>query len=204
MDSDVMLYVNMDTIVQNYNFISVNSSCHPGTIFQGILGASPKNEIIKKALYKAYNTDPIILNTNYHYFCKQLYDIIKENTYEYNIKLYQERRIDPNDGDDIFEGNTIVFKHYWLNKIIPINENISYITNFLKNKTYTWESSYIKFLDNFKMDAFGEGHYKLVNKQNIVANFGGRVHNISFNHDLTSFISTRIDDLQIITGNIVN
>ena len=78
MDSDAMLYVNIDTIVKDYNFISVNSSCHPGTIFQGILGASPNNKIIKKALYQAYNTDSNILENNYHYFCKQLYAIIKE------------------------------------------------------------------------------------------------------------------------------
>ena len=91
MDSDVMLYVNIDTIVKDYNFISVNSFCNPGTIFQGVLGASPKNKIIKRALYEAYNTDPNILNNYYFYFVKQLYDIIKENDYGYNIKLYEER-----------------------------------------------------------------------------------------------------------------
>jgi lipopolysaccharide biosynthesis glycosyltransferase len=129
MDSDAMLYVNIDTIVKNYNFVSVNSSCHPGTIFQGILGASPKNEIIKKALYKAYNTNPDILNNNYHYFCSQLYDIVKENNFEYNIKLYEEKRTNPENGDDILEGNTILCKHYWLNKTIP-NIRITKITNW--------------------------------------------------------------------------
>jgi predicted O-methyltransferase YrrM len=124
MDSDAMLYVNIDNIVKNYNFISVNSSCHPGTIFQGILGASPKNEIIKRALYKAYNTDPNILEQHYHYFCKQLYDIIKEDTFGYNIKLYEERRINHDDGDDILDGKTLLFKHYWKNKVIPNIPNI--------------------------------------------------------------------------------
>jgi len=127
MDSDAMLYANIDTIVKDYNFVSVNSSCHPGTIFQGILGTSPKNEIIKRALYKAYNTDPDILKDNYHYFCKQLYDIIKETDFGYNIKLYQERRINPVEGDDILDGDILLFKHYWLDKIIP---NITKITNW--------------------------------------------------------------------------
>jgi hypothetical protein len=81
MDSDAMLYVNIDSIVKDYNFISVNSSRVSGAIFQGILGSSPKNKIIKKALYEAYNSDQNILDNNYHYFCKQLYDIIKKNFY---------------------------------------------------------------------------------------------------------------------------
>lgn len=124
MDSDAMLYVNIDTIIKDYNFISVNSSCHRGTLFQGILGASPKNKIIEKALYKAYNTDPYILYFNYHYFCEQLYDIIKENDYGYNIKLYEEKRRKDNKVDDILDGETLLFKHYWKDKVIPINNTI--------------------------------------------------------------------------------
>jgi hypothetical protein len=136
MDSDAMVYVNMDTIVQQYNFVSVKSSCHPGVIFQGILGASPKNEIIKNALYKAYNTDLTILNKYYHYFCKQLYDIIHENNFGYSIKLYDERRRNHNDGDDILDGNTILFKHYWKHKVIPNNlqQNITDWNNYNKSE----------------------------------------------------------------------
>ena len=73
-----------------------------------------------------------------------------------------------------------------------------------ENKTYSWENSYIKFLDNFKMDAFGEGNYTIINKQNIIANFGGRIHNISFNSDYTEFSSTRKGDLQIVNGKVLN
>lgn len=460
MDSDAMLYANIDTIVKDYNFVSVNSSVYPGAIFQGILGASCKNEIIKRALYKAYNSDQHILSKDYHYFCKQLYDIIKENDFGYKIQLYQERRKYPCEGDDILDGETVVFKHYWLDKIIPnitkitnwneydhkelndfdyrvlsvydipnklirigpnedggyiiadgfeydlfiscgvacdirfeddfldnynikclafdgtintfpshknnmewIPKNIGYLNtekstdlkeyiqnkkkiflkmdiegsefnwldsmsevdldcfsqivlevhwpfdiyrmNMLKklnkthhiihihgnnycdrdiskhlpsgrtydgtvtidnsalspiklpevfevtyvnkklcndslvemkeiqfptildypnnpnaidiyfsislinyssleNKTYTWENSYIKFLDNFKMDAFGEGQYKFANKQNIIAYFGGRIHDITFNDDYTEFSSIRKDDSQIVTGKLSN
>jgi hypothetical protein len=134
MDSDAMLYVNIDNIVKNYNFVSVNSSCHPGTIFQGILAASPKNKIIKNALYEAYNTDPYILDNDYHYFCKQLYDIIKQKDYiyGYNIKLYQERRENPENGDDILDGETVLFKHYWKTKIIPPINKTQYTDEFTK------------------------------------------------------------------------
>jgi predicted O-methyltransferase YrrM len=72
----------------------------------------------------------------------------------------------------------------------------------IKNKTYTWENSYIKFLDNLKMDAFGEGYYEIIDKQNIKAFFGGRKHNIKFNEDYTYFSSSRIGDFQIVIGNL--
>jgi predicted O-methyltransferase YrrM len=132
MDSDAMLYINIDTIVKDYNFISVNSSSHPGRIFQGILGASPNNKIIKKALYEAYNTDPNILESYYHYFCKQLYDIIKENDFEYNIKLYDERRVNSDNIDEIYDGDTVLFIHYWKNKVIPSMNITQYTDEFTK------------------------------------------------------------------------
>jgi len=194
MDSDAMLYVDIETIVKTYNFICVESSCHPGTLFNGVLGASPNNKIIKKALYNAYNTSSDILNNYYHYFCKQLYDIVHDNDFKYNIKLYKERRYNIDYGDDIFEGETILFKHYWKNKVIPI----------LTNKTYTWENSSITFLHDFQMDAFGKGYYQFVNKHTIIALFGNRQHMIHFNDDYTSFDSIRKDDSHHVNGSLVN
>lgn len=83
--------------------------------------------------------------------------------------------------------------------ICRINVYVSII-----DKTYSWENSCIKFLDNFKMDAFGEGNYQIINTQNIIATFGGRIHYISFNIDYTEFSSTRKDDLQIVNGKLIN
>jgi mannosyltransferase OCH1-like enzyme len=140
MDSDAMLYIDINSIVKNYNFISVNSSCHPGTIFQGILGASQKNKIIKNALYKAYNTEPTILDNHYHYFCEQLYNIIKENNYGYNIKLYEERRVNHDTGDEILDGDTLLFKHYWKHKIIP-HMNITNWNNYNKSELNNFDYS---------------------------------------------------------------
>ena len=120
MDSDAMLYINIDNIVKDYNFISVESFRNPNTIFQGIIGASPKNSIIKKALYDAYNTNSYTLDNYYHHFCKQLYDIIKYNDDGYNIKLYKERMMDPDKGDDIVDNNIVLFRHYWKHKKIPL------------------------------------------------------------------------------------
>jgi hypothetical protein len=83
-----------------------------------------------------------------------------------------------------------------IGKLIKINN--------IKNKRYSWGDSYIKFLDDCKMDAFGEGNYTVIDNYNIVAFFGCREHNIKFNDDYTEYISTRTDDLCIVTGKILD
>ena len=118
-DSDAMIYENIDNIIQSNSFVSVDSSVIPGSIFQGILGASPKNEIIKTALYDACNTNPDVVKKFYHHFCKRLYQIIKTNNSGYKIKLLKECRPNRNGVDNILDGNKIVFKHYWKHKVIP-------------------------------------------------------------------------------------
>ena len=83
-----------------------------------------------------------------------------------------------------------------------VNEGVICSINNFINKTYTWENSFITFLDNFKMNAFGVGHYTIIDKNNVIARFGSREHNISFNNDYTEFESIRKDDSQIIKGKL--
>ena len=45
MDSDAMIYRPINQIVKDYKFFSVKSGVVPGCIFQGILGAEPRNSI---------------------------------------------------------------------------------------------------------------------------------------------------------------
>lgn len=119
MDSDAMIYEDIENVVKDCMFFSVNSTCVPNTIFQGILGANPKNPIIKEALFLAYSTNPIDLLFNYHFWCKQLYTIVHRNQYHFKIKLYKELRTD-NTGDKIMDNdNNIVFKHYCCTKFVP-------------------------------------------------------------------------------------
>jgi predicted oxidoreductase len=73
-------------------------------------------------------------------------------------------------------------------------------TYIIANTTYTWENSYIRFLDDFRMDAFGEGKYEFLDNKNVIANFGGRIHHLIFNHDFTAFLSTRFDDSHVVVG----
>jgi SAM-dependent methyltransferase len=174
MDSDAMIYQNINKIVKDYSFISVNSSCHPNTIFQGILGAEPFNPIIRKALINIYEVDNNILENNYHYFCGNLYDIIHNGTYDFKIMLYTELRTD-NTGDKILDNNNnIIFKHYWYNKIIPcrypkdIQDDLSnefkriYDTNFWVtgsgagssiNNTKLYNNCIIKFIERNKISS---------------------------------------------------
>jgi predicted O-methyltransferase YrrM len=124
---------------------------------------------------------------NLHYLWDNY--IIKYNLKNLNINVYNS-------------------PHHDIKYVCGMKENTFPIPliNFaiLENKTYSWETSYIKFLDNFKMDAFGEGHYKFIDNQHIIAIFGGREHIISFNDDYTKFLSIRRDDLQVINGNLSN
>jgi hypothetical protein len=119
--------------------------------------------------------------------------------------------------DELINNKTLFFERFigendviGPNGIIKnINEGIicsikKIIDNNLINKKYIWNNSYIKFLDNFEMDAFGKGYYKFIDKYNIIANFGGRIHNINFNNNYTSFTSIRKDDLEIVIGTLIN
>jgi len=121
MDSDAMIYTNIDNVIKNYDLVSVYSRWVPGTIFQGILGASPKNEIIKRSLYETCRDAEIANSGAYHHFCKQLYDTLQESNYGYNIKIYEESTTTQNwhDGDDILDGETILFRHHRYYKVIP-------------------------------------------------------------------------------------
>jgi predicted O-methyltransferase YrrM len=117
--------------------------------------------------------------------------------------------------DEMIENRIFIFEKFIGLTDVPgpngtvknVNEGvICSINKIIKiiNKTYSWENSSIKFLDNFKMDAFGAGTYKIIDKQNIIANFGNRTHNIRFNSHYTEFTSKRKDDLQIVNGKVIN
>jgi len=155
MDSDAMIYKPVDTIIQDYRFVSVNSAVVPGTIFQGILGAEPRNPLIYRALKSFYSMDLSILQANYHTLCKELYTFFHEIQDKTSYKLYNEIQTLINDnirankylftGDRIVndEGETI-FKHYWLNK--------EGIPNTLKSKNLVYccvfyNKDYFKLLE---------------------------------------------------------
>lgn len=50
-DTDAMIECDINEIVKDYEYFSVNSSYFPGTIFQGFIGCVPKSQIIYKGLH---------------------------------------------------------------------------------------------------------------------------------------------------------
>tara|TARA_B100000427_G_C15461512_1_gene574282 strand:+ start:1014 stop:1250 length:237 start_codon:yes stop_codon:yes gene_type:complete len=69
------------------------------------------------------------------------------------------------------------------------------------NKKYVWENSNIEFLENGKMNAFGPGKYRFIDKYLVKCDFGGREHILKFNQNYSTFISVRQDDFEVVVGN---
>tara|TARA_B100001094_G_C18136357_1_gene775313 strand:- start:796 stop:1671 length:876 start_codon:yes stop_codon:yes gene_type:complete len=90
--------------------------------------------------------------------------------------------------NEIFMYKTILYKH----RICRVNR--------LLNKQYNWQDSPITFLKNGKMNAFGTGKYKFIDKYLVKCEFGGRKHLLKFNKDYSTFISIRKDDFDIVVG----
>jgi hypothetical protein len=178
MDSDAVLCKTINEIVNTRDFISVNSSVIPNSLFQGLIGCTPKHEIMKLALEEAYNTPSYKLK-DYHYFCKSLFKIVQP----FNVPLFKEVRTE--ECDEIHD-DTIIARHYTREKIIPL------VPSFL-NQLYSWGYNYIVFLKDGKMNAFGRGEYKIIDKYVITATFGKKQHTILFNSDYTTFTSVRGD-----------
>lgn len=113
-DTDAMLERDIDTIVKDNSFFSVNSIT-PKTIFQGLLGAVPKNLIIYRALQDAYTIHPAKLKSYYHVLTRNLYTIIKDNKYDFKYTLYQERLDTPKSAIS-YDGNDKILTHYFGDK----------------------------------------------------------------------------------------
>ena len=120
-DMDAMLEKSMDDIVGDSEFFTVNSSYFPGTVFQGFLGATPKNPLIYRALYDIYHIPIENLINEFHLLCKNLYGFIKgENEKEIPIKIKLLEEIYGNEYEaHVKDGSQIVLIHYHIHKIIP-------------------------------------------------------------------------------------
>jgi len=122
MDTDAMLEENIDVIIGDADFFTVKSNYFPGTVFQGFLGATPKNHLIYQALYDLYNIPNSDLIREFHILCKNLYLFIQEimvkGEPKMKIKLLEE--VYGNDTDaHIKDGDKLVLIHYHIHKVIP-------------------------------------------------------------------------------------
>jgi len=119
-DSDAMITTNIENIVQQYQFVSVQGG--GDSIFQGVLCSTPKNEIVYRALIDVYNIDVEALRKNYHLICQNLHNIVHGSSYDYSIKLYHDKPISNSEYgifDTINNAEHLIAVHYYKTKIIP-------------------------------------------------------------------------------------
>lgn len=120
-DSDAMIEDNIENIVQDFDFFSVDSSYLPGSIFQGFIGCAPRNVIIYEALKDLYDRTNDELIRDFHLLCKNMYRIVFTHIMECNVKLYKEQLCKNNCYDivDYENQDKLVLVHYSETKVVP-------------------------------------------------------------------------------------
>ncbi len=119
LDSDAMIQTNINNIINDYDFFSVESTHYcPLCIFQGFLGAKANNQIIYEALVNLYNMDINVLNNDYLIVCKNLYKILKKQ-WNYKIAIYKEIYGSNKVAITINYKNEIILAHYFATKKVP-------------------------------------------------------------------------------------
>jgi len=122
-DTDAMIEGDLNEIVKDYSYFSVNSSYFPNSIFQGFIGCVPEHPIIYKGLqdiYKIQNEVLIAKPENFHDICRNMYQFVTQFKDQSKIKLFQEFYGGPEVAMVVdLDTNYIVLKHYHITKIIP-------------------------------------------------------------------------------------
>jgi hypothetical protein len=141
LDSDAVLEKNLNDIIQDdCEFFTVQSYMKNNSMFNGFIGAIPKNPIIYQALKHIHMEDKEKINTQYFSICKELYTIIEN----YNqitdfisdnnqikiqkIKIFKEEIVDEKiavtkDSEEIILTH-YYNKEYFIPSLIPIPKKI--------------------------------------------------------------------------------
>jgi mannosyltransferase OCH1-like enzyme len=106
LDSDAILFKDINLIIQRYIFVSVISLARPNTIFNGFIAVNKNNPIIYEALKQAYNTPADKINNDYFLFTEQLSNILNNYKNDSTIKLYKEKMSDDGKYAIIYNPNT--------------------------------------------------------------------------------------------------
>lgn len=94
LDSDAMIYGDINKYVENYDFFTVISG---SLIFQGFIASEKNNTIIEKALKDLFSIDINVLSKDYHILCRRLSKIIEDEKKFCKSFLFQET-VKPNGG----------------------------------------------------------------------------------------------------------
>lgn len=123
LDSDAMIEVNIDKIIENYNNVFIRSFMKHTGFFNGFIATYKKCPILYDALKNAYNTENSTLKQDYFYFCKQLYKAYESHKSE-NIKICETSHKPGTTFTITLDSNKDkILTHYFNNKIIP-NPNV--------------------------------------------------------------------------------
>lgn len=123
-DSDAILNKDIESIIEDYSFVSVKSIV-PNTLFNGFIATEKKNIIIYNALKKIYKTKNKQLNGNYHLICHQLFDIYNQYKNK-NTILLNEVHIQKYDNTCVItldKFHNIALTHFAWSKKIPKDFN---------------------------------------------------------------------------------
>ena len=130
LDSDAMIYTNIDCICQDYSFFTIQThDCiRPhgkfSIIFQGFLGAAPNNDIIYMALDHIYHVPLTELESNYNLVCEKMFQIVHQCSHPYKWRLYYElfshdMNFSVTHIDETDNTSDIILIHYWKDKVVP-------------------------------------------------------------------------------------
>jgi hypothetical protein len=122
LDSDAMIYKNLDDIICSYNFVTV--VCRDESLyFNGFIATEPYNIIMYDSLKEIYNYNINELNGDYFKIVRDFKRISDNHLHKFNYKLYYEK------GDwvgymptvDVENNNELIFTHYYGSKCVPDN-----------------------------------------------------------------------------------
>lgn len=88
-DSDLMLYENLDTILGDKKFVSVRALQPVGSVFNGFLAATPQHPIVLDALNDAYTVQDAELKKVYHLLVARLGTFVDKHM-DASVKLLSE------------------------------------------------------------------------------------------------------------------
>jgi hypothetical protein len=118
MDTDAMIQDNIENIIGDADFFTVNSGYFPGTVFQGFLGAVPQHPLIYMALKDLYYCPIENLRGEFHLLCKNLYQFIQQHRTPQTL-LFEEIYGNDEEAHVVNDDKKLVLIHYHIKKIIP-------------------------------------------------------------------------------------
>lgn len=131
-DSDAMLKVNLDSIINDYPCaffapLNVDKSLKErreiDRAFNGFMGCSKNNKIVYDALKDLYTIDHVELENDYHIVCRNLTTFIHKHSNEIKVHLFHELCDLPGIGRTFESSTGITLLHHYYRTKVPNDLN---------------------------------------------------------------------------------